>query len=475
MERILVVDDEKGVCHSFKKIFRRYGYEVITATSGIEAIDMVKDELPDLVMLDISMPDMDGIETLKRLKSQYPHLPVIMMTAYNAPDRAITAMKHGAYDYLTKPFDNERLIYLVKRAITVGRPPLPVTFTTTTHGMDESLGERIIGKSPCMLEIYKRIGQIAESDASVLITGETGTGKELIARAIHQHSKRADRPFLPVNCAAIPEGILESELFGHEKGSFTGADSRKVGKFEQCNHGTMFLDEIGDMPLSLQAKLLRVLQDGTFLRIGGSEVIKTDVRIISATNKDLGSLIREGKFREDLFWRLHVVNINVPPLRERLDDIEELVGYFIHRFNKELGKGIKGVSDKTLTMFKNYHWPGNVRELQGVVYRAMLLSKGDIISITDEDWLAQTRHEEAIEDIQNTLSTVIDKLIHAGELLPRHGHEDIYKRAVTMFEHILVRKALELTGNNQTMAARLLGITRNTLREKMERGHTLNI
>lgn len=462
MDKILVVDDEKGVCHSFKKVFGRYGYDVITASSGMEAINMVEDGLPDLVMLDISMPDMDGIETLKRLKSLHPHLIVIMMTAYNTPDRAITAMKYGAYDYLTKPFDNEQLISMVRKALSVGKASLPVTYETQHEKMDRPSGDMIIGKSPRMLDIYKRIGQVADSDAAILITGETGTGKELIARAIHQHSKRADRPFLPVNCAAIPETLLESELFGHEKGSFTGADNRRIGKFEQCNHGTMFLDEIGDMPLSLQAKLLRVLQDGSFLRIGGHEVIRTDVRIISATNKDLSSLMRDGRFREDLYWRLNIVNINVPPLRERLDDIKELVEYFIVRFNKELGKEIKGVSKETLAMFKNYHWPGNVRELQGIIYRAMLLSRDNIISFTEEDWLTQTKYKEAIEDIRNALSKVIDKILHTGD-------ENIYKRAVNLFECMLVKKALELTGNNQTMAARLLGITRNTLREKMEK------
>lgn len=456
MDKILVVDDEKGVCHSFKKILGRHGYDVITAFSGMDAIKKAGEESPALVILDISMPELDGLETLRRLKSLYPSLTVIMMTAYNTPDRAITAMKYGAYDYLTKPFDNTQLISLVHKAIMAGNMTVPVAFQEA----EDIDGDRIIGKSKAMLDIYKKIGQVAESDATVLLTGETGTGKELIARAIYHHSKRVNKPFLPVNCAAIPETLLESELFGHEKGAFTGADSRRIGKFEQCKNGTMFLDEIGDMPLSLQAKLLRVLQDGCFLRIGGNEVIKTDVRIIAATNKDLESLMRQGRFREDLYWRLNVVNIKVPPLRERGDDIDELIQYFIQKFNKELGRKIKGISEETLKMFKGYHWPGNVRELQSIIYRAMILSRKDVISFSKHEWLAQTKHKEATEDVQRILSQAISKLLHTGEA-------DIYKKAVSTFEGILVRKALELTGNNQAMAARLLGISRNTLREKI--------
>lgn len=466
--KILVVDDEKGVCHSFKKILGRHGYDVITASSGTEAIKKAEVESPDLVILDISMPEMDGIETLKRLKSICPNLMVIMMTAYNTPDRAITAMKYGAYDYLTKPFNNAQLISLVRKAITAGNMSAPITFENPPYppfdkgGEGGFSGDMIIGRSEAMLDIYKKIGQVADSDATVLLTGETGTGKELIARAIYQHSKRMGKPFLPVNCAAIPETLLESELFGHEKGAFTGADSRRIGKFEQCNHGTMFLDEIGDMPLSLQAKLLRVLQDGCFFRVGGNEMIRTDVRIIAATNKDLEFMMREGRFREDLYWRLNVVNIKVPPLRERDDDIDELIQYFIQRFNKELGREIKGVSEKTLKMFKSYHWPGNVRELQSVIYRSMVLSQKDVISLSEQEWLAQTSYKEAIEDVQKALSQTISKILHTGE-------RDIYKKTVSMFESILVRNALELTNNNQAMAARLLGISRNTLREKMAR------
>ncbi|HEW80978.1 MAG TPA: sigma-54-dependent Fis family transcriptional regulator, partial [Nitrospirae bacterium] len=283
MSKVLVVDDEKGVCYSFKKVLSRRGYEVITANNGIEGVEQARKENPDLVIMDVSMPKMDGLETLQKLRSLYPNITVIMMTAHSTSDKAITAMKYGAYDYLTKPFDNNSLIALVEKAIMDKKMSVPVTFEET----GEDIGDRIISRSPVMLDIFKKIGQISASDVTVLLQGETGTGKELIARAIYHHSKRINKPFLPVNCSAIPEALLESELFGHEKGAFTGADSRKIGKFEQCDTGTMFLDEIGDMPLPIQAKWLRVLQDGCFQRVGGKDMIRTDVRIIAATNKDL--------------------------------------------------------------------------------------------------------------------------------------------------------------------------------------------
>lgn len=463
MDKILVVDDEQGICYSFKRVLGRHGYDVITAFSGEEAVEKVSKEHPTLVMMDVTMPKIDGLETLKKLKTLYPNLTIIMMTAYTTSERAITAMKYGAYDYLTKPVDNAQLISLVEKAITAGKMSIPVTFEGTA---EEEEGDRIIGKTPVMLEIYKKIGQIAESDVTVLLLGETGTGKELIARAIYHHSKRVNKPFLPVNCAAIPDPLLESELFGHEKGAFTGADNRRIGKFEQCNTGTMFLDEIGDMPLSLQSKLLRVLQDGCFQRLGGNDLIKTDVRIIAATNKNLESLINMGKFRDDLYWRLNVVSINVPPLRERRDDIEDLIQYFIQKFNRELGKNVKGVSLEILKEFKGYHWPGNVRELQSIIQRGMVLCRSrpfGILSSKDCEWLSQIRlSSEGIMDVEKALSDVVNKFL-------QRGSSEIYKEAIATFERLMVKRALELTNNNQAMAAKLLGISRNTLREKLEK------
>jgi len=456
LDKILVVDDEAGILHSFKKFLGRYDYEVITASSGEEAVKQAEKELPALVIMDINMPGMDGLETLQKLKSIHPSLAAIIMTAFSTSEKAITAMKYGAYDYITKPADNVQLISLVEKAIEAGKMNTPVSFE---GGPEE--GETIIGRGPAMLEIFKKIGQVAESDVTVLLRGETGTGKELIARAIHQHSRRSDKLFLPVNCAAVPENLLESEFFGHERGAFTGADSRRIGKFEQCDSGTMFLDEIGDMPLPLQAKMLRVLQDGSFQRVGGSEMIKTDVRIIAATNKDLESLISTGKFRDDLYWRLNVVTIHVPPLRERKEDLETLINYFMRKFNRELGKEIKGVSPEILGDFISYAWPGNIRELQSVIRRGMVLCAGNYLSSKDCGGLSQIRLAgKSDADIEKALSGAVN------EILRRNG-EYIYKEAVSGFERLLVKRALELTGNNQALAARLLGISRNTLREKM--------
>jgi DNA-binding NtrC family response regulator len=456
MNKILVVDDQAGVCHSFKKILGRQGYEVITALGGEEAMEKVTGEHPDLVFMDVTMPKMDGLETLKRLKALAPEITVIMMTGYSTTEKAITAMKYGAYDYIIKPLDNVRLLALVKKAISSGQTRVSSSF----EGITVEEGDMIIGKSPLMLEIYKNIGQVSGSDVTVLLRGETGTGKELIAKAIYHHSKRSDKRFIPVNCAAIPETLLESELFGHEKGAFTGADNRNVGKFEQCDRGTMFLDEIGDMPLSLQAKLLRVLQDGSFQRLGGKEIVNTDVRIIAATNKNITELTKVGKFRDDLFWRLNVVSIYVPPLRERREDMEELVRYFTMKFNKELGKKIKGFSPAVMRKFMEYDWPGNVRELQSVINRAIVLCKKDYISSEDTESFSMSDSPGGFaDDILKSLTDAVNGIL-------QKGGAHIYKDTVSALESLLVKKALELTGNNQVLAAKILGISRNTLRSK---------
>jgi nitrogen regulation protein NR(I) len=465
MDKILVVDDEKGVCYSFKKILGRQGYEVVTACNGMEAIEKAGEEILDIVIMDVNMPNMDGLETLQQLKSLYPDLVVIMMTAFSTSEKAITAMKHGAYDYLTKPFDNSQLISLVEKALMDKKISTPVTFDESDSGK----GDRIIGKSPMMIEIFKKIGQVAKSDATVLLRGGTGTGKELIARAIYHHSKRINKPFLPVNCAAIPENLLESELFGHEKGAFTGADRRKIGKFEQCDTGTMFLDEIGDMPLPLQAKLLRVLQDGCFQRLSGKDVIETDVRIIAATNKDLETMKNMGDFRDDLYWRLNVVSISIPPLKERKDDISDLVQYFIHKFGRELEKDVKGASTELLKKFKNYHWPGNVRELQSVIHRGIVMCQTDFLSTDDCEWPPHTVVPVRVsQDIEQLLSKAVNELL-------QRDRQNIYKEAVSMFESLLVKKALEMNKNNQVVTAKFLGISRNTLREKLDKLNDYNL
>jgi len=370
-------------------------------------------------------------------------------------------MKYGAYDYLAKPFDNAQLISLIEKAIMDKRISTPVTFDEKGETGDEK-GDRIIGRSPAMFEIFKKIGQVAESDVTVLLRGETGTGKELIARAIYHHSKRVNKPFLPVNCAAIPENLLESELFGHEKGAFTGADNKKIGKFEQCSTGTMFLDEIGDMPLSIQAKWLRVLQDGCFQRLGGKETIRTDVRIIAATNKNLEELRDEKRFRDDLYWRLNVVSIFIPPLRERPDDVDALVHYFIKKFSRESGKDVKRASSELMEEFKKYHWPGNVRELQSIVQRGILLCQKDFLSHEDCEWPPEKGISDSkTKDIEKMLSDAVDEFL-------KKGGANIYKEAVAAFERLLVKQAMELNRNNQVLTARFLGISRNTLREKID-------
>ncbi len=457
MDKILVVDDEEGVRHSFKKILARKGYHVVTAKDGLEAIEKAEEERPSLAIMDINMPKMDGLETLQRLKSIDPDLTIIIMTAHSTSERAITAMKHGAYDYLTKPFDNTSIISLIEKALAERKMPAP---SSSVEIVDDR-GERIIGKTPAMLDIFKKIGQVAGSDATVLIRGESGTGKEKVARAIYHHSTRVNGTFLPVNCAAIPENLLESELFGHEKGAFTGAESRKTGKFQQCHNGTMFLDEIGDMPILLQSKLLRVLEDGTFQRLGGKEMIKTDVRIIAATNKNMKEQVKNGEFRDDLYWRLNVVCIPLPPLRERKEDLEDLIAHFIKVFNIQLGKNIFGVTPELMNEFIHYEWPGNIRELQSIIQRGMILCQKDLLDHEDCEWDPQ-RSDFDVEqrDVEKSLSDA------AHELLKEKGL-NIHKEAVSLFESILVNKALEMNNNNQVLTAKFLGISRNTLREKI--------
>jgi two-component system nitrogen regulation response regulator GlnG len=400
---------------------------------------------------------MDGIEALRRVKSISPSTSVIMMTAHSTSERAIMAMKLGAYDYLAKPFENRTLLELIEKALMDRKISVPVTFNESA----EEPGDKIVGRSPQMVDIFKKIGQVSRSDVTVLLRGETGTGKELIARAIYQHSDRAGRVFLPVNCSAIPETLLESELFGHEKGAFTGAAMRRIGKFEQCDGGTMFLDEIGDMPVSIQSKWLRVLQDGCFERLGGKECITTDVRIIAATNRDLDSLMKEEKFREDLYWRLNVVTIDIPPLRDRRDDIEHLVSYFIRRFNGDLGKNVMGIEPGLLEEFRRYHWPGNVRELQAVIQKGMILCQKELLTAEDCEWRPAA---QPAASGGRSAESIINGLVE--QLIDKSG-PGIYREAVASFEKNFIRKVLAMCDNNQVAAAKLLGISRNTLRARL--------
>jgi len=459
MNTILVVDDQKTVCYSLQRVLHAEGYEVRTVPNGEEALKIVNDAFPDLVIMDVRMPGMDGIEALERIKEFHPDIQVIMMTAFSTIEKAIRATQLGAYDYLAKPFDNDELLARVKDAIKTRE--LKKEVVAFDDGADLGATEKVIGKSKPMLEIYKQIGKIAPTTATVLIRGESGTGKELIARAIYHYSARSAKPFLAINCAAIPEQILESELFGYERGAFTGADFRRIGKFEQCTGGTLFLDEIGDMSPPLQAKVLRVVQDGKFQRLGGSETIGTDVRIITATNKDLEDMVKKDAFREDLYYRINVVTIKIPPLRDRTEDIKELVQYFIRRFNKTLGKEIKGLTADTLIKLEKYSWPGNVRELENVIQKSMVFCNDDYLSVECCDSLNLQKKSCASVTVGEAIQNLVD-------LAFREGSHVRFQQLVAEIEESMVKKALGLTRGNQVQAAKLLGISRNTLRKKLE-------
>ncbi|MBI4848236.1 MAG: sigma-54-dependent Fis family transcriptional regulator [Nitrospirae bacterium] len=464
MNTIMVVDDEKAVRYSFERMFED-DYKIMTAGNGGEALTIMDTEHNsiDVVFLDIRMPGMNGIEVLKKIKERKKNIPVIVMTAFSDSETAIEAMKEGAFDYLTKPFDDNNLRELIDRALTSARlQHEALCYCDEKHS--EAV-ETIVGKSQAILKVCKVIGQAASSGVPVLITGESGVGKEIVARAIFSHSRRKDGPFMAVNCAAIPEGVVESELFGCEKGAFTGAERRRIGRFEQCNGGTIFLDEICDMSLSTQAKLLRVLQDGTFQRVGSNETIKADVRIIAASNKPLHEEVKSGRFREDLYHRLNVFPIHIMPLRERKEDIPVLAEYFLSRAVKETGKQVKGLSTDALNYLMSYNWHGNVRELENVIKRAVAISAGDVIGIDDIGLDSKPYKKELC-----ALSDVIENIFESA--LAIDDHSGIYYRAISKVEKTLIEKALSVTKGNQVKASGLLGITRVTLRKKM---HEYNI
>src|SRR5271170_2565753 len=382
MDKVLLIDDEEDVQYSFRRIFDQADIELTTANSGEEGLKIIPRLKPDLVIMDVRMGGMSGLETLRRLRQMDAKQMVIMMTAYGTTQTAIETMKLGAYDYLLKPFDVPRLKQVVLNALKAARDMRQVvSYQPLLESEDYDQG--IIGRSAPMQEVFKIIGQLAASNATALITGESGTGKELVARAIYHHSKRSELTFLAINCAAIPENLLESELFGHEKGAFTGAAAQRIGKFEQCDGGTIFLDEIGDMSLATQAKILRVLQSGSFERVGGNQSIKVDVRVIAATHKPLEKAVAAREFREDLFYRLNVVRIHIPPLRERRDDIALLINYFLKKFGQIQGRAPKSIAASAVQMLERFQWPGNVRELENVIQRAVVMAKGDVILSDD--------------------------------------------------------------------------------------------
>jgi two-component system nitrogen regulation response regulator GlnG len=375
---ILVIDDDTEVRYSLNRVLSSQHYRVQEAASGEEGVAAVKKQAPDVVLLDNRMTGMTGLETLQHIRAANSRQLVIFMTAYGTAQTAIEAMKFGAYDYVVKPFDPPKLLALVASALRTQADNKSASAYQPVVNSDEHK-EGIVGTSPAMQEVFKAIGQFAASDASVMITGESGTGKELVARAIHRHSHRAAKPFVAVNCAAIPENLIESELFGHERGSFTGATAQRLGKFEVCDGGTIFLDEIGDMTPTTQTKILRVLQEGEIQRVGGSETIKVNVRVVAATNKNLEQLVKEKKFREDLYYRLNVVRVKLPPLRARVEDIPQIVDFFLQGLVKGKKAKARKVSPEALALLCRYRWPGNVRELENVVYRSAVAATGDAI------------------------------------------------------------------------------------------------
>jgi two-component system nitrogen regulation response regulator GlnG len=471
MDKLLLIDDEADVQYSFRRIFDSPDIEIATASSGEEGLRLIPKFQPDLVMMDVRMTGMTGLETLRRVRQTDAKLPVIIMTAYGTTQTAIEAMKLGAYDYVLKPFDVPKLKALVGNALEASRAMKKVvSYQPLLESEDYDIG--IVGRTEPMQDVFKLIGQLAMSDATALITGESGTGKELIARAIYHHSKRSDKAFLAINCAAIPENLLESELFGHEKGAFTGASAQRIGKFEQCNGGTLFLDEIGDMTPATQTKILRVLQNGTFERVGGNTPIKVDVRIIAATNKPLEQAVADKQFREDLFYRLNVVRLHVPPLRERRADIPLLVEYFLQKIAQKNKQAVKAITDEALRALEGYDWPGNVRELENVVQRALVVSKGDAILSgdlpTEISKQLRTEVREAATAETGTPLVAGDTAAIAQALF-QLARRDPKLKVIPFLEREMVIHALKETKGNQVQAAKILGITRATLRKRIEK------
>ena len=464
MSTILIIDDDDQLRKSFNKLLIEEGYDIETAPSGETGLEMVNQNLPDLVILDMKLPGMNGLETFKAIHDIEPKLPVIIMTAYGTTETAIEATKMGAFDYILKPFDIPEMLTIIKQALEAGRfMRSPVDMNVAP---DKTSREAIIGRSGLMQEVYKAIGRVSSTDVSVLIRGDSGTGKELVARAVYQHSLRLDKPFLIINCVAIPENLLESELFGYEKGAFTGAVHRRVGKIEQAHGGTIFLDEIGDMPLSLQAKILRLLQEKSIERLGGRATIPVDVRIIAATNRDLETAMAEDRFREDLYYRLKVVTIWLPPLCERQDDISLLAEYFLSRYATEMGIENPGISKKAISVLNNHSWPGNVRELANIIQKTLIFNRGTPLCHDD---IAQAISEKTPDQnggIKNA-DQIIKQFIRR-ELTAR-PMEKMFDACMDRFASILIKEALNMAGGNRSRAAKLLGLSRPTLHSRIEK------
>jgi len=461
--RILVADDEDSLRWVLEKGLRGAGHEVTSVADGEAAVQAVEREPFDLVLLDVRMPGLDGLTALERMRQARPDACVVVMTAHGTMETAITAMQRGAYDYIAKPFDLDEVLLLTERALAAGR--LTQEVGRLRRGLQEVREfSALIGRHPRMQDVYKTIGRIAGTDVSVLLRGESGTGKELVARALHHYSRRSGRPFVAVSCAAIPAALLESEMFGHERGAFTDARERRLGKFELAHGGTLYLDEIGDMPLELQAKLLRALQERTIERLGGQEPIRVDVRVLAATHRDLEEAMREARFREDLYYRLNVVTVNLPPLRERRRDVPLLVEHFLAKYADALGE--RAVAPEALDRLVGHDWPGNVRELENVIQRAMVLAGSGVI--LPEHLPIGPVSAAASVAVDATLEDIIErKLMDCVRGLRDRAAANLYDLMVGLVEKPLLRAVLRETGGNQVRAAQILGINRNTLRKKL--------
>jgi len=444
MALVLIVDDDRSLCKVLRGLLENAGFEVLTAYNVDEAESILQSEDPDLIITDLKMPGKSGMELLAECRVRKPAMPVIMITAYGNIEDAVAAMKQGAYDFISKPFDEDELLNVAKKALNESQKNRELI--SAYFEEKYLLLPDIIGASPALQRVFHTVQKIALTDSTVLITGETGVGKELVARAIHLRSRRSEHPLIKVNCAAIPENLLESELFGYEKGAFTGAVTNKPGRFELADRGTIFLDEIGEMPLHLQTKLLAVLQDRAFERVGGMKTIKVDMRIISATNKDLQAAIHSGDFRSDLFYRLNVVPINIPPLRERKEDLTPLIEYFLRRFAGKHQRQVPLVSPEVMAAFANYDWPGNIRELENALERMVLMSETDILGL-----------ELVPEEMRGTEPTVPSSTLK--EKIDTVSH---------LTEKQMIIDALSKTNQNRTKAAELLGISRRTLQNKIK-------
>ena len=465
--KILVTEDEESLRFVLQKALEAEGYFVQTAANGETARRLLGENHFDVSLMDIKLPDIDGLDLLKEFKENGVDTAMIVMTAQNTMRNAIGAMKNGAFDYITKPFDLDEVLLLVKRAFDSHK--LSRDFRELKQEVKKRFepGVNIIGTSAAMQSVYKIIGQVVDTQATILILGESGTGKELVAKTIHYNSPSWNQPFVAINCAAIPRDLLESELFGHEKGAFTGALDRRLGKFELAEGGTLFLDEIGDIPLELQTKLLRVLQDHEYSRVGGREVLKADVRILAATNQDLEKAVKVIRFREDLYFRLKVIPIHLPALRARRGDIALLIGYFIDKINREMGIQISGISPDAQKLLEEHAWPGNVRELENTLIRAAVLSSGPILF--PKDFTLQNKPASATLEVdQLSLEEIIrHKLVDYFRRMEGVDVDNLYALVIERVERPLIELTLRKTKGNQIRAAQILGINRNTLRKKI--------